>query len=234
MKFKISSKDVATAIGLLGDSKRGELIKRLVKEHSGNKLIKSETEEEGYERRTKPLAVSSYADRYNQIEQRDMITHKLYSWLIIKETFFVGSDSLLVLSTPYDKRLGSSFDNISKQLNKYIQLQIELFVTGREKAYFYQYSEYGHKVEVIAYDPICLAHYLPLLLDFYSEVTQEIHNEIYERIDEEETRKDLDKFSSKEIIQEFFKLKAQQETVQERLKAVQAKLIALGTNRLMK
>lgn len=233
MKFKISSIDVSSAIGLMGSSKRDELLNKLVKENNDINEIKSETEEEGYQRRTKANAVNSYVERYSQVESKELVIHKLYPWLIVKEALLVDTDSLLVISIPYDKRLGSSFDSISKQLHKYIQLQIELFVTGREKAYFYQYSEYGYKIEVMAYDPVCLNHYLPLLLDFYNDVKKEIQNEVYKQISEQEASEGLNELSSKEMIQEFFRLKAQQETIQERLKAVQGKLIKLGSNRLM-
>lgn len=82
---------------------------------------------------------------------------------------YIGNDGLLEIKCPFGKRKDESpeFAPIADQPHYYAQVQVQLFVTGREWCDFYQWSAHGSRLERVKYDPEWIGEHLPKLLDFW-------------------------------------------------------------------
>jgi putative phage-type endonuclease len=90
----------------------------------------------------------------------------------------VGEDSGIEIKCPFSKRNDPmpEFKDCFEQQHYYAQVQLSLYVTGRRKWYFYQWSPQGTKLEVITPDTEWQSIMLWRLEEFYDEFQKIIHD----------------------------------------------------------
>lgn len=136
----------------------------------------------------------------------------------------ITSDNcVLEIKSPYSKRNGGEFNSLSDQPHYYDQVQMELLCTGLDKAYFYQWSPHGCKLETVDADQQWRDDNLPVLRQKHSFYLSELDNP--EHL--EPLRKEINTDAVKLLLDEHDQLKEAQELAKERQKEVLEELVAL-------
>lgn len=103
-----------------------------------------------------------------QVEQCGFFTHE--DWLGGSPDGLVSDGSIIEIKIPYSDE---DFVSIYAKPHYYAQVQICMHLTGRHKAYFYQWSSTKKsRLEIVQYDPIWIQVNLPIL----QEIHKMIHN----------------------------------------------------------
>lgn len=99
------------------------------------------------------------------------VVHPDHDWLGASPDGLIGDDAVLEIKCPFRIRDDEQpkFKSIEDQQHYYAQVQIEMFCTGRTKAYFYQWTRNGSKLEIVPFDPDWIDAHFPELLEFYNE-----------------------------------------------------------------
>lgn len=90
-------------------------------------------------------------------------------WIGASPDGYVSDGCLIEIKCPYGKRKGGEFKSIMEQVHYYAQIQCQLFVTKREECYFYQWSPYGTKREIVKRDESFIKDMLIEARNFYEE-----------------------------------------------------------------
>lgn len=107
--------------------------------------------------------------------QASFCVHDNFNWLGANPDAFVDDDdSILIIRAPYELRDERSpeFMPIAQQPLYFIQAQVQMYVTSRVSCYFWQWAPFGRKLELVEYDPNCIAETIPSLEDFHKEYIQ--------------------------------------------------------------
>jgi len=160
------------------------------------------------------------------VETCGFFTHE--DWLGASPDGIIGDESLIEVKCPYGIRNDKipDFKPIEEQEHYYAQVQIQLFCTGRERAYFYQWAMHGSMIEVATKNQSWLDENLPKLRQFYAEFLHELENNADEHL--APRRVIVDTPQAHKMIQEWDELKEQIELAQERQKDLLAEIVALG------
>ena len=135
-----------------------------------------------------------------------------------------SENAVLEVKCPYGKRNGGEFKTAAEQPHYVAQMQWEMMCTGRSKAYFYQWSRHGHKLEIIDRDDDFLREACGSARQFYAEYLSELDNP--EHL--EPLRKEINTDAVKLLLDEHDQLKEAQELAKERQKEVLEELVALS------
>lgn len=162
------------------------------------------------------------------VEACGFFTHE--DWLGASPDGLIGDEALIEVKCPYGIRNDKlpNFKSIEEQEHYYAQVQIQLFCTGRERAYFYQWAMHGSMIEVVTKNQLWLDENLPKLRQFYAEFLHELENNADEHL--APRRVIVDTPQAHKMIQEWDELKEQIELAQERQKDLLAEIVALGND----
>lgn len=160
------------------------------------------------------------------VEACGFFTHE--DWLGASPDGLIGNEALIEVKCPYGIRNDKlpNFKSIDEQEHYYAQVQIQLFCTGRERAYFYQWAMHGSMIEVATKNQSWLDENLPKLRQFYAEFLHELENNADEHL--APRRVIVDTPQAHKMIREWDELKEQIELAQERQKDLLAEIVALG------
>lgn len=141
------------------------------------------------------------------IEKTGFHVHPEHDWLGASPDGFIGDDMCVEIKCPYGIRNDEKpvFHSIfSDELKHYYtQVQIQMFVTGRKRCLFAQWSPTALKIEYVDFDQGYIDQILPTLYAFYNEFLENESRDIgrelvdeYEELaqaikDAEERRKDI-------------------------------------------
>jgi putative phage-type endonuclease len=91
------------------------------------------------------------------------------NWTGASPDGYIEHDGLIEIKCPFGKRKGDDpkFASIEDQPHYYAQIQLQLFVTGREWCHFWQWSPSGHLLETVQYDGAWIYENLPRLKAFW-------------------------------------------------------------------
>lgn len=199
---------------------REDVLRAMVREYhgapsefSGNIATRFGTENEPmalmhYERITGTVTDKAYFVPYDE-------------WLGASPDALVNDDGLVELKCPYSRRNDADFKPLSEQPHYAAQIQVQLFVTGREWCDFFQYSPKGHKIERIERDDDWLATNIPALRQFHAEYLSELDNPAHL----EPLRKEINTQHTALLLEEYDSLKDAIALAQERQKEVLAELV---------
>lgn len=140
------------------------------------------------------------------------VIHPEYDWLGATPDGLCSDGALLEIKCPYGLRdsIKPVFKSIKEQPHYYAQVQIQLFVTGKEKCHFYQWSPSGTKLETVKADKEWLEWNLPEIFAFYHEYLEQkdrdIGGALVAEYDELKQRMNDDEARCKEIMSELVEM----------------------------
>lgn len=147
--------------------------------------------------------------------------HVYEDWAGASPDGLIGDDAILEVKCPYGLRNGGEFKPAYDQPHYGAQMQWEMMCTGRSKAYFYQWSRHGLKLEIIDRDDDFLREVCGAARQFYAEYLSEIDNP--EHL--EPLRKEINTSDVRLLLDEYDQLKDAISMAQERQKEVLAELV---------
>lgn len=155
-----------------------------------------------------------------------LFTDKAYfvpyeDWLGASPDALLNDDGLVELKCPYSRRKDADFKSITDQPHYMAQMQVQMFVTGRDFCDFFQWSQKGHKLERVWRDDDWLAANIPALRQFHAEYLSELDNPAHL----EPLRKEINTQHTKLLLEEYDSLKDAIALAQERQKEVLAELV---------
>lgn len=160
------------------------------------------------------------------VERCGFFTHE--DWLGASPDGLIENVATIEVKCPYGIRNDDlpDFKSIDDQQHYYAQIQIQLFCTGRQRAYFFQWATHGSRLQVVKKDQPWLDENLPKLRQFYAEFLHELEKNADEHL--APRRLSIDTPQAYKMIQEWDELKEQIELAQERQKDLLAEIVALG------
>ena len=111
------------------------------------------------------------------VKDASFVTYE--DWLGASPDGYIGDDALIEIKCPYGIRNEPEpqFKSLFDQEHYYAQVQIQLFVTGRERCHFWQWTPHGHDLLTVSLYQPWLDLHLPILRQFYAEFLHELeHN----------------------------------------------------------
>ena len=89
------------------------------------------------------------------VELASFVIHPTETWIGASPDGYVDSDALLEIKCPFGIRKDENpkFKSAFEQQHYMAQMQVQMFVTGRSKVYFWQWTPRGNRLEVVEYDP---------------------------------------------------------------------------------
>ena len=105
-----------------------------------------------------------------KIVESEFCIHPEHDWLGATPDGFVG-DALIEVKCPYGLRDDPvpEFKDIEDLPHYYAQIQYQLYCTGRNSCFFYQWSRFGSRQQIVEFDPVFIKNTLPKLEAFYQE-----------------------------------------------------------------
>lgn len=170
---RVTGSAVGAILGFSPFAQYDDVMRRMVREYHG-----AESEFKGnvateYGTLNEPNALADYQlETGSVVTECGFYTHE--EWLGASPDGLIGDTGLIEIKCPYRFKDDSNpvFKSIMEQPHYYAQIQIQLFVTGREWCDFYQWSPYGSMIENVNLDPKWLEKHLPelkLYHDMYIE-----------------------------------------------------------------
>lgn len=229
-KGRVTGSRVGAIIGINPWQTREDVMRTMVREYH-----KAPSEFEG-----------NIATGYgNAHEDEAILDFELDTGLTVEETGFhiyedwagaspdglIQEDAILEVKCPYGRRNGGEFKSANDQQHYFAQMQWEMMCTGRSKAYFFQWSRHGHKLEIIDKDDEFLREACGVARQFYAEYLSELDNP--EHL--EPLRKEVNTDAVKLLLDEYDQLKDAMELAKDRQKEVLGELVvaAQDNNALM-
>ena len=229
-KGRITASSVGAILGCAPYATRADVMRRMIREHHG---LPSEF-------------TGNIATEYGNInESNALFDFELKTGFDVKEAgFFIAEKAdylgatpdgllwehgILEIKCPYglrDCKDEKQFKTLAEQPHYYAQVQMQLYCSDRQTAYFYQWTPHCDKLEVVEVDDQWLAHSLPIILDFWQEYKERI-NENCDFYLNDSIETDDARFSAKN----YRNAKKMLEEAKEQLEACRAVIIKIADGR---
>lgn len=167
---KVTGSSVGAILGMSPFMKPEDVMRNMVREyHSYPSEFKGNVAT-NYGTYHEPLAIMDYVQSTNNIVVPTGF-HTYEDWLGASPDGLINDDGLIEVKCPYGQRDKTpvEFKSIDYQTHYWLQIQIQLLVTGRQWCHFYQWSAHGYMLETVQFNPLAIEEYLPKLKDFYNE-----------------------------------------------------------------
>jgi len=159
----------------------------------------------------------------NTVEDAGFVTWD--NWLGAIPYGYIRDDGLIEIKCPFGKRKDEvpEFASIEDQPHYYAQVQIQLFVTGREWCHFWQWAPHGNKLETVKYDGAWVNENLPTLLAIWQDA-QAADPKDYDG----EVRKVIDTPEAEKLIAEYDELSDAIDNATARKKDIITRLVEMS------
>ena len=152
-------------------------------------------------------------------------------WLGASPDGYIDSrDALIEIKCPYSLRQAErpvSFKSIFEDLpHYYAQIQIQLYVTGRQGCYFYQWCPADTNLEVVQRDDAWLEEVLPELRAFWLRYRHEVEHNPQEHL--EPKRKQINTLEAERLVAEYDELADAADHAKERMAEIKHRLIHMA------
>lgn len=149
-------------------------------------------------------------------------------WLGASPDGYVDDDALAEYKCPYSLREKENpqFKSVYEQYHYYAQVQVQLYVTGRAKCYFFQWAPKGTLAEIVPFSPLWCDDNLPKLKAFHERYLSELNNPEHLR----PKAKKIANADVERLLEEYDQLKVAIEQGDERCKEILASLVAMAGN----
>jgi putative phage-type endonuclease len=164
---------VGAALGLDPNTTRDEAMRRMVRAYRGlpSEFVGNIATMWGTNHEEEAREAFEY-DQGIQVEPASFVVHPTLDWLGASPDGYVRDYALLEIKCPFglrDKTKPVPFKSIKDQPHYYAQMQIQMYCTDRISCYFWQWTPYDHKLEIVDFDPKWIEVNLPKLEAFYEE-----------------------------------------------------------------
>lgn len=163
---RITASAVGAILGLSPWSDRKKQLERMIKEHQGIDTSFSNVATE-YGHSNEIHARRKLETILMETVHEDGFVH--VDWLGATPDGFTDSGFNVELKCPYGLRNGGEFKSIFEQPHYYAQVQIQMFLTQRDKTHFFQWNTRDHMHEVVDFSQDYIDEIMPTLTDFYNE-----------------------------------------------------------------
>lgn len=160
-----------------------------------------------------------------KVEPASFVVHPTETWIGASPDGFVGDDALVEIKCPFGLRDKEEpqFKTARQQPHYYSQMQVQMFVTGRERCHFWQWTPRAVSHEIVEYDSEHVAEIMPQLRAFYDEYLQEAPEDHLE-----DPRSVIDTPRALQMIAEYDDLTDAIEKAEERKKELLAEIVKVA------
>lgn len=146
-------------------------------------------------------------------------------WLGASPDGYVESDGLVEIKCPFSKRKDEkpNFASIEDQPHYYAQMQIQMFVTGREWCHFWQWSPNGYRMDVVKYEKDWIGQNLPTLFAIWQDAKEADPKDF-----EGPKRKIIDTPEAEKLIAEYDELRNAIDNANQRKKDIVDRLVHIA------
>ena len=167
---RVTGSNVGAILGLSPFMKRDDVMRNMVRQYHNVPSEFAGNPATNYGTYNEPNALADYELKFGKkVELTGFHTYE--DWLGASPDGLIGDDGLIEIKCPYGLRDKNppEFKSIDYQSHYWMQIQIQLFVTGRQWCHFYQWSAHGYMLETVQFNQLAIEEYLPKLKDFYNE-----------------------------------------------------------------
>ena len=167
---RVTGSSVGAILGLSPFMKQEDVMRNMVRQYHGYPSEFKGNTATSYGTYNEPNALADYELQFDT-KVIETGFHTFEEWLGASPDGLIGDNGLIEIKCPYGQRDKNppEFKSIDYQTHYWLQIQIQLFVTGRQWCHFYQWSAHGYKLEEVAFNDLAIEEYLPKLKDFYNE-----------------------------------------------------------------
>ena len=167
---RVTGSSVGAILGLSPFMKQEDVMRNMVRQYHGYPSEFKGNTATSYGTYNEPNALADYELQFDT-KVIETGFHTFEDWLGASPDGLIGNDGLIEIKCPYGLRDKNppEFKSIDYQTHYWLQIQIQLFVTGRQWCHFYQWSAHGYKLEEVAFNDLAIEEYLPKLKQFYNE-----------------------------------------------------------------
>ena len=167
---RVTGSSVGAILGLSPFMKPEDVMRNMVRQYHNAPSEFTGNVATNYGTYNEPNALADYELQFDT-KVIETGFHTFEDWLGASPDGLIGNDGLIEIKCPYGLRDKNppEFKSIDYQTHYWLQIQIQLFVTGRQWCHFYQWSAHGYKLEEVAFNDLAIEEYLPKLKQFYNE-----------------------------------------------------------------
>ena len=169
-KNRVTGSSVGAILGKSPFMKPEDVMRNMVREYHGYPSEFKGNVATNYGNENEAIALADYQLKHNKKVELTGF-HNYEDWLGASPDGLIGDDGLIEIKCPYGQRdkFPPEFKSIDYQTHYWLQIQIQLFVTGREWCHFYQWSAHGEMLETVWANPLAIDKFLPELKAFYDK-----------------------------------------------------------------
>lgn len=167
---RVKGSSVGAILGMSPFMKPEDVMRNMVRQYHNAPSEFTCNVATSYRTYNEPIALADYELKFDT-KVIETGFHTFEEWLGASPDGLIGDNGLIEIKYPYGQRDKNppEFKSIDYQTHYWLQIQIQLFVTGRQWCHFYQWSAHGYMLEEVAFNDLAIEEYLPKLKDFYNE-----------------------------------------------------------------
>ena len=167
---RVTGSSVGAILGLSPFMKQEDVMRNMVRQYHGYPSEFKGNTATSYGTYNEPNALADYELQFDT-KVIETGFHTFEEWLGASPDGLIGDNGLIEIKCPYGQRDKNppEFKSIDYQTHYWLQIQIQLFVTGREWCHFYQWSAHGEMHETVWFNPLAIDKFLPELKEFYDK-----------------------------------------------------------------
>jgi len=223
-KGRLTASMAGAAIGLAPYQSKDDALRALVRSMNG-----MESEFKGniateWGNNNEAMALTAYEiETGNKVEPAGFVQFE--DWTGVSPDGYIADDGLIEIKCPFGirKDFEPKFKPLDEQPHYYAQIQVQLFVTGREWCDFWQWTPHGSKLETVKYDGAWINENLPRLKAFWWKARKSDPADF-----EGPARKVIDTPEAEKLIAEYDELSEAIDNASARKKDIVARLVDMA------
>ena len=172
-KGRVTGSMVGAILGLDPNTSRAEAMRRMVRasEDAPSEFIGNIATNWGVMHEPEASEAFQYETGI-VVAPASFVVHPTLAWLGASPDGYAEGDALLEIKCPFGLRNDEApvaFKTVEEQPHYHAQMQIQMFVTGRKRCLFWQWTPNDRNLTVVFFDQAWIDENLPKLEAFYEE-----------------------------------------------------------------
>lgn len=172
-KSRVTGSMVGAILGLDPNCTRDEAMRRMVRAHQGlpSEFVGNIATQWGVMHEQEAKEEFEYEHKV-EVLPASFAVHPELPWLGASPDGYVSDEWVVEIKCPFglrDKLPPIPFKTVEEQPHYHAQMQIQMFVTGLSKCYFWQWTKLGSQLDMVDFDQSWIDENLPKLEAFYQE-----------------------------------------------------------------
>jgi putative phage-type endonuclease len=230
-KGRVTASLAGAILGLSPYMSRADAMRVMVREALGAEREFKGNIATDYGTRNEPGALIDYRlETQNDVQTVGFVPFE--DWLGASPDGLIGDDGGLEIKCPYGLRDAEKpvpFKSLAEQPHYYAQVQVSLFVTGREWWDFFQWAPNGTALERVEPDRAWRDDNIPRLRQFHAEFLHELEHNAEEHLAPK--RVEIDTPEAHRMVAEWDEINEQLERAAERKKDLLADMVKMAGER---